>query len=80
MLENSLKKGAPDLNLLFNYNMPLRAMAKMTNGMISMGMVDGLVMELKGFWFLGLIRVLWAALWNAARNRAMEKRLKGGPQ
>ncbi|OUQ34230.1 glycoside hydrolase family 3 C-terminal domain-containing protein [Faecalibacterium sp. An122] len=80
MLENSLKKGAPDLNLLFNYNMPLRAMAKMTNGMVSMGMVDGLVMELKGFWLIGLARVLWAALWNAARNRALEKRLKGGPQ
>ena len=80
LLVKSLKAGTPDLNLLFNYNMPLRAMAKMTNGMVSMGMVDGLVMELKGFWLIGLIRVLWAVLWNAVQNRALEKRLKGGPQ
>ncbi len=39
---------------MFQYNMPLRALAKMTNGAISMGMVDGIVMELKGFWIIGL--------------------------
>ena len=33
--------------------MPLRALAKMTNGAISMGMVDGIVMEAKGFWIIG---------------------------
>ena len=42
------KKGKPDLNILFQYNMPLRALAKMTNGAISMGMVDGIVMEAAG--------------------------------
>ena len=42
------KKGKPDLNILFQYNMPLRALAKMTNGAISMGMVDGIVMEAEG--------------------------------
>ena len=43
LLRRSIKKGKPDLNILFQYNMPLRALAKMTNGAISMGMVDGIV-------------------------------------
>lgn len=68
MLRSSLKKGRPDLNLLFLYNMPLRAVAKMTNGMVSMGMVDGMVMELKGFWLIGLVRILFEFLKNLALN------------
>ena len=40
-LDSSFAKGTPDLNTVFQYNMPLRALAKMTNGMVSMGMVDG---------------------------------------
>lgn len=79
LLEKSLRSGNPDLNLLFNYNMPLRAIAKMTGGIVSMGMVDGLVMELKGFWVLGILRLLAATVQNQLANRAMEKRLsKGG--
>ena len=54
-LNASYKKGKPDLNVLFQYNMPLRALAKMTNGAISMGMVDGIVMEVQGFWVIGLV-------------------------
>ena len=75
LLNKSLQNGTPDLNLLFNYNMPLRAIAKMTGGMVSMGMVDGLVMELKGFWIIGILRTLGALVCNLARNSAMEKRL-----
>ena len=58
LLRRSIKRGKPDLNILFQYNMPLRALAKMTNGAISMGMVDGIVMELQGFWIIGMVRVL----------------------
>ncbi len=78
LLDKSLQNGTPDLNLLFNYNMPLRAIAKMTGGIVSMGMVDGLVMELKGFWIIGILRVLAEAVKNSVQNRAMEKRLKEG--
>ena len=78
LLDKSLKSGTPDLNLLFNYNMPLRAIAKMTGGMVSMGMIDGLVMELRGFWIIGLLRVLWSFGANQIQNRALERRLKGG--
>ena len=77
LLDASYKRGKPDLNILFQYNMPLRALAKMTNGAISMGMVDGIVMELQGFWILGLVRVIYEAIKNGVLNAQMEKRLRG---
>ena len=77
LLDVSYKRGKPDLNILFQYNMPLRALAKMTNGAISMGMVDGIVMELQGFWILGLVRVIYEAIKNVALSAQMEKRLRG---
>ena len=78
LLMKSLESGTPDLNLLFNYNMPLRAIAKMTGGIVSMGMVDGLVMELKGFWIIGIVRLLVEFVKNDRANKAMEKRLAEG--
>ena len=77
LLNKSLQSGTPDLNLLFNYNMPLRAIAKMTGGIVSMGMVDGLVMELKGFWIIGILRTVGALVRNQVLNARMEKRLAG---
>ena len=77
LLDASYKRGKPDLNILFQYNMPLRALAKMTNGAISMGMVDGIVMELQGFWILGLVRVIYEAIKNVVLNAQMENRLRG---
>ena len=76
LLKTSIRRGKPDLNILFQYNMPLRALAKMTNGAISMGMVDGIVMEVQGFWIIGLLRVIWEAVKNVILNGRMEKRLK----
>ena len=78
LLMKSLESGTPDLNLLFNYNMPLRAIAKMTGGIVSMGMVDALVMELKGFWIIGIVRLLVEFVKNDRANKAMEKRLAEG--
>ena len=77
LLNASYKKGKPDLNILFQYNMPLRALAKMTGGAISMGMVDGLVMELQGFWIIGLVRIIYEAVKNQVLNAQMERRLRG---
>ena len=76
LLNASFKKGKPDLNVLFQYNMPLRALAKMTSGAISMGMVDGIVMELQGFWIIGLVRVIYEAVKNQLLNAQMERRLR----
>ena len=77
LLDISYKRGKPDLNILFQYNMPLRALAKMTNGALSMGMVDGIVMELQGFWIIGLVRVIYEAIKNVILNTQMERRLRG---
>ena len=76
LLRQSIQRGKPDLNILFQYNMPLRALAKMTNGAISMGMVDGIVMEAQGFWIIGLLRVIVEAVKNIVLNAQMENRLK----
>lgn len=76
LLRRSIQQGKPDLNIMFQYNMPLRALAKMTGGAISMGMVEGIVMEARGFWIIGLIRVLFEAVKNLILNASLEKRLR----
>ncbi len=42
LLKNSERRGKPDLNVLFNYNMPIRGYAKMTNGLVTMDMARAL--------------------------------------
>ena len=76
LLTASYKKGQPNLNVMFQYNMPLRALAKMTSGGISMGMVDGIVLEAKGFWIIGLLKVIAEAVKNVILNAQMESRLR----
>jgi beta-glucosidase len=75
LLKMKMKKGTADLNFLFVHNMPLRAIAKMTNGMVSMGMIDGLVMELKGFWIIGLCRMGYEFVRNLILNGRQKRRL-----
>ena len=42
MKKSSEKKGEPNLNVLFIYNMPIRGLAKMTGGAISMEMAEAI--------------------------------------
>lgn len=42
MKKSSEKKGVPNLNVLFIYNMPIRGLAKMTGGAISMEMAEAI--------------------------------------
>ena len=69
------KRGRPDLNLLFQYDMPLRALAQMTGGRIGEETVDGLVLEAKGFWIVGLIRAAAGLVQNAVRSRRLQAKL-----
>ena len=46
--DSSMKKGKPNLNILFIYNMPFRGLAKMTGGALSMEMVDALLVIING--------------------------------
>ena len=75
LLRAGEKRGKPDLNILFQYNMPLRALAQMTNGMIGEETVDGLVMEAKGFWGIGLVRALVGLVQNAVANSRDQAKL-----
>ena len=54
----------------------IRALAKMTSGAISMGMVDGIVLEAKGFWVIGLLKVIVEAVKNIILNAQLESRLR----
>jgi beta-glucosidase len=73
--EKSEKKGKPDLNILFIYNMPFRGIAKMTNGMVSMEMADGMVMVVNGHFFKGLGKVIRGFFRNQKENKLYEEKL-----
>jgi len=48
MLNKSIKKGKPDLNIIFIYNMPFRAIGKMAGGMVSQDMCESIVTIVNG--------------------------------
>lgn len=68
LLRSGEKNGKPNLNILFQYNMPLRGLAQMTGGIIGEETVDGLVLEAKGFWVVGILRALVGLLQNYVAN------------
>lgn len=51
--ETSEKKGTPNLNILFIYNMPFRGLSKMTGGAINEGMTEALVEIVNGRGLVG---------------------------
>ncbi len=71
------ESGVPDLNILFIYNMPFRAMAKMTAGSVSMEMVDGIVKLVNGHFFGGLGTIIGGFIRNSKKNKAYEAKIKG---
>jgi len=71
------RKGKPDLNILFLLNMPFRAIAKMTNGMVSAEMVDGIVRIVNGRFFSGAGTVVRGFVRNARANRRTARTLRG---
>lgn len=74
--KKSEQTGKPDLNVLFIYNMPLRAIAKMTNGMVGMDMVHGMVQIVNGEFFRGLGKVIGGFISNGVKNRRFERKLR----
>ena len=75
MKKKSEDAGKPDLNILFIYNMPFRAVAKMTGGAVSMEMVYGIVDAVNGHLFRGLRKIIGGYFRNAKANKAYEKKL-----
>lgn len=77
MKKKSEAKGKPNLNILFIYNMPFRGIAKMTNGAVSMEMVQGMVIAVNGHLFKGLKKIIGGFFENRKANKAYETRLSG---
>lgn len=69
-IAKSEAKGKPDLNLLFNYNMPFRAMGKMTGGLIDQDMVTAILRIVNGHFWSGSSRLIKGYFRNQKRNKA----------
>ncbi len=74
--KRSEKKGKLDLNILFIYNMPFRAIAKMTGGAVSMQMVYGMVDVVNGHFVKGMKQVITGFLANARANKKYKAKLE----
>lgn len=68
-LAASQAAGKPDLNILFLYNMPFRAMAKMTGGAVDAAMVDDILMGVNGHFWRGIGRLIRDYFRNNSRNK-----------
>jgi beta-glucosidase len=71
------RRGEPDLNILFLLNMPFRAIGKMTNGMVSAEMVDGIVRIVNGHFFAGAGATIRGFVRNRRANRETARQLRG---
>jgi beta-glucosidase len=74
-LDKSYEKGVPDLNTMFVYNMPFRAICKMSGGMVSREMVESIVTIANGHFFRGLGGVIAGFFRNRKANKKYEYRL-----
>lgn len=75
MKNKSEKKGKPDLNILFIYNMPFRAIAKMSGGVVSRKMVDDILLIVNGHFFRGAFRIIFDFLRNLSENSKFNKKI-----
>ena len=78
MKKRSEKKGVPDLNILFLYHMPFRAMAKMSGGLVSMDMAEGIVTLVNGNFIRGIRKIIGGFFQNKKANKEYERLLKEG--
>lgn len=67
------RSGSPNINILFVWNMPLRALGTMTSGLTDMGVVDAILREACGWgWGGGALLVLSLALgWGWGMGAAL---------
>lgn len=62
LLKISEWQGKPNLNVLFNYNMPIRGYAKMTGGFVTMEMAEALTEMANGHRIKGTAHLIRAAI------------------
>lgn len=73
-------KGTPDLNSYFLYNMPFRAIAKMTNGAANIPMVEAIVTIVNGRHLRGIKALLSAYFANNRDNKQLTAELAESTQ
>ncbi len=78
MKRKSEAAGKPDLNILFIYNMPFRGIAKMTGGMVSMEMAEGMLQVVNGHFFAGMGRIIGGFFKNQRENKKYMAKLAKG--
>ncbi|WP_333812150.1 glycoside hydrolase family 3 C-terminal domain-containing protein [Timonella senegalensis] len=76
-LRRADRKGKPDLNLLFQYGMPFRAIAKMSGGLADQKVVDGILLMMNGHFFKGLGATVRGFFSNKSRQRALGRTYEG---
>jgi len=70
MLNKSIEKGEPDLNITFIYNMPFRGIAKMAGGMCTMEMAEGILTAVNGHFFKGLGAIIGGFFRSGKKRKA----------
>lgn len=78
-LSRSRSQGRPGTEVEFVRNMPFRAIAKMSSGMVSIAMVEGLIDLLNGHHLRGLLAVLRGYRENKRDNARVDAMLAAGP-
>ena len=74
-LNKSMEKGKPNLNLMFNYNMPFRGIAKMTGGICTMEMAEGILIIVNGHFFKGFGQII-GGFFRAGQKRKAAAEVK----
>ena len=74
--DKSEAKGKPDLNILFIYNMPFRAVAKMSIGLVSKKMTEDIVFIMNGHFWRGLGRLIVDFVKNLINSAKFNNTLK----
>ncbi len=79
-LDKAEAAGKPDLDALFRYNMPIRAVAKMTAGAVDMAMAEALLEIFNGRFFHGAGALISAWLRKGRAEKAVAAALSGGKE
>lgn len=74
MQRKSEAKGEPNLNILFIHNMPFRALAKMSNGMITTEMSRAILDACNGHFFRGMGKTIAGFFANRKATRERSKK------
>lgn len=70
-----MEKGKPDLNIIFIYNMTFRAIGKMTGGMVSQRMCEG-ILEIVNGHGIAFIKGLGKLIGGFFRQQAVLRKAK----